>query len=185
MEKDSENKEEIMQNKIIANYSYMMRRNLIIVILAVFVLISGCEYLKAGTKVSIDELLSAPEEIEIANRRYVLEADLWRDFMPISPPDGKPLISQIWVTATDLLEFPQSIDADRIWVVNGRDVWEAGFSDEERPQYLSRKHQLNKVARKGPKWGPGIKVDVVVRVIDGKNNTYLIRSSDRSIHRTD
>jgi len=168
----------------------MFRKNLIVLIISVLVaciLISRCEIFESsGSTLPIDELLSAPEQIEIEGRKYVLETSLWRDFIPISPPDGKPLIALIWVTATDSLEFPSSIGADRLWVIKDeKEVWETEFSNEERPQEPYRKHQLEKIARNGPKWGPGIQVDVVVRVIDGENNTYLLKASNQWIHRTD
>lgn len=164
----------------------MSKRNLIITALAVFVLISGCRESESGsTATSVDKLLSAPEEIELRNGKYTLETYLWRDFMPISPPDGKPLIALIRITAADSREFPLSIDANRLWVINDREVWETGFSKEKIRRQPQRKHQLEKIARNGPKWGPGIRVDVVVRIIDRENNTYLLRASDQRIHRTD
>ena len=89
------------------------------------VLLCNASSVGAQGDVSVDELLSAPEEIEIDNRRYVLDVFLWRDFMPFCPPNGRPLIASISVTATDSLEVPKSIDVDRIWIVNGSDVWES------------------------------------------------------------
>jgi len=168
----------------------MLRKELIVVLiisaLVVCTPISECKIFKPSRPtIPIDELLSAPEQIEIGGRKYVLETYLWRDFMPISPPDGEPLIALVWITATDSLEFPASVDGDRLWIVNGQEVWETKFSDEELPEESHRKHQLAKIARNGPKWGPGIQVDVVVRVIDGKNITYLLRASNQWIHRTD
>ena len=41
----------------------------------------------------IQELLDAPEQLDIDNYSFALEAGLWRDFMPVSPPDGHPLIA--------------------------------------------------------------------------------------------
>jgi hypothetical protein len=167
----------------------MLRKNLIVLIisaLVVCILISGCKIFKpSGSTIPIDELLSASEQIEIDGRKYVLETYLWRDFMPISPPDSKPLIALIWITATDSLEFPASVDGNQLWIVNGQEIWETKFSDEELPEEPHRKHQLAKIARNGPKWGPGIQVNVVVQVIDGENNTYLLRASNQWIHRTD
>ena len=108
-----------------------------------------------------------------------------RDFQPATPPDGKPLIALIRVIAIDLLPFPSTLDANRLWVINGQEVWEKEFSDEEIPTDPNRKHQLEKIARNGPKWGPGIYVDVVVRIIDYKNKTYLLKASNQYIGRTD
>ncbi len=135
----------------------------------------------------IDTLLSSPEQVEINSRKYTLETYLWRDFMygPNTPPDGKPLIALIRIIAIDLLPFPSTLDANRLWVINGQEVWDTEFSDEERPTDPNRKHQLEKIARNGPKWGPGIYVDVVVRIIDYKNKIYLLKASNQHIGRTD
>jgi hypothetical protein len=130
-------------------------------------------------------LISSPEQIEVDGRKYILETYLWRDFMPISPPDGKPLIALIRVTALDLMPFPATLDADRLWVINGQQVWETEFSNEELPENPNRRHQLEKIARSGPKWGPGLYVDVVVRIVDYKNKEYLLRASKQYIGRTD
>jgi hypothetical protein len=132
----------------------------------------------------IQELLSAPEQIEIDGREYVLEVYPWRDFQPICPPDGEPLRVAIWVTATDLLPFPSSIDANRLWVINGQQVWETEFDPQEIRLEPYREHQLGKIAGNGPKWGPGIYVDVIVRVIDSDNSVYFLKASDQWIQRT-
>jgi hypothetical protein len=136
---------------------------------------------------NIDELLSFPEQIEINGRIYTLESFLWRDFMPgpDAYPDGRPLIALIWVTAVDLLQFPSNLDANRLWIINGQEVWETEFSYEERPQDPNRKHQKEKIARDGPKWGPDIYVDVVVKIIDSNNRVYFLKASNQYIGRTD
>jgi hypothetical protein len=156
----------------------------IILVLLIFNAISGCKLFESSGP-SIPDLLAAPEQIEIDGREYILETYLWRDFMPVSPPDGKELIALIWVTAIDSLTFPSSIDANRLWVVNDELVWETEFSEEERPEDPNREHQLEKIARDGPKWGPGIQVEVIVRVTDEKDSTYLLRAADQWIYRTD
>jgi len=162
----------------------MKRFELCVLSLLLSVFLCFAASVDARGEVSTDELLSAPEEIEVDNFRYVLDVFLWRDFMPFCPPNGRPLIASISVTATDSLELPKTIDADRIWIVNGSNVWESGFSSEERTRHSSGNH-LEKIARGGPKWQPGIKVEVVVRVIDGADNIYLLKASDQPINRTE
>ncbi len=162
----------------------MYLKKLIIFAVILCILISGCKLFESSGP-SIQDLLAAPEQIEIDGREYILETYLWRDFMPVSPPDGQPLIALIWVTAIDSLPFPSSIDANRLYIVNDELLWETEFSDEERPQNPNREHQLEKVARFGPKWGPQIQVEVIVRVVDEEDSTYLLRASDQWIYRTD
>lgn len=128
--------------------------------------------------------LSAPEEVEIDGRRFILETYLNRDFMPgpWCPPNGYPLIATIWVTAIDSLEFPAYVAADNLWVVNENDIWETEFSNETIPPEPNHKHQLEKIARNGPKWDPGIQVDVIVRITDSNDNVYFLKASNQLIN---
>lgn len=131
----------------------------------------------------MNTLLSAPETVEIDERQYVLETYLWRDFMPISPPEGKPLIASIRVTAKDEKAFPTTLKVDHLWVIKDtQQVWETDLSDEAK-QITANK--LETVARNGPKWMPGTTVDVVIRLVDENNRSYLLRASQQPIVRTD
>lgn len=133
--------------------------------------------------VSLPNLQTAPETVLINGNEYTLETYLWRDFMPISPPDGKPLIAVVKVRAPGKTNVASEIKATRLWVVKDKDIWETEFTNEERSAVGDT---LEKVARNGPKWGPGITVDVIVRVIDFKSgDEYLLKASNQSIHRTD
>lgn len=159
---------------------YLSLKKLGGLITCIFIMGWGCS--KPTTpKVPINILLSAPEQVEIDGRKYVLETSLWRDFMPFCPPDGEPLIALIWITATDSLEFPSSINADQLWIIRDHEVWETKFSNEVKPKEPYRKHQLEKIARDGPKWGPRIQVEVVVRISEKNKRTYLLRASQQWI----
>jgi hypothetical protein len=133
----------------------------------------------------IDELLSAPEQIEIDGREYVLETFLWRDFMPgpDMPPDGSSLIAIIYIVEIDSLLFPTSLDADFLWVIKDDvDEWVTELEDDETS---TEDYKLRKIARDGPKWGsetePNVLVDVVVRVVKEDGSTYLLRAADQPI----
>lgn len=131
----------------------------------------------------VNILLSAPEESEVQGRTYVLETYMWRDFMPISPPDGKPLIAIIRVCTKDSTQLPAELEIDRLWVIKGKDVWETRFSGQgTRPNPFT----LERVAREGPKWGPNVKVDVVAGLVhEAEDMIYLLKASDQLIFRTD
>jgi len=137
--------------------------------------------------VPVEKLLAAPEEISVEGRKMILKTTLWRDFMPISPPDGKPLVASVSIETIDLKELPSSLTADRLWVIQDRkEAWESEPSDEPGPpKGLNEKHLLQKIARNGPKWGPQTEVDVVVRIRDAKNNAYYLKASHQPIQRTD
>jgi hypothetical protein len=130
----------------------------------------------------IDELLTAPEQVEIDNREFVLETALYRDFAPICPPDGNPMFAVIWVVATDSLPFPSSLNADFLWVINeARDVWVTDFEEE----YTTiDDYKLKKTALDGPKWDTTpspVLVDAIVRLKDSAGSTYLLRAADQVI----
>ena len=130
-----------------------------------------------------DELLSAPEQIEIDGREFILDADLVRDFFPPHPPNGRPLYGIIYVIATDSLQFPSSLDANFAWVIKDNDVWGTGLEDGMPSfyEYILKK----RTTEEGPKCGPDIYVDVVVRIIDDYDSTYLLKVSDVWILRTE
>lgn len=135
------------------------------------------------SKYSLQDLQAAPEKVEINGSEYTLETYLWRDFMPISPPDGKPLSAVIRIKDPGGTAISSKIDATRLWVVKGKEIWETEFTNEKRSGLGDT---LEKIGRAGPKWGPGINVDVVVKVVDlksGKN--YLLKAANQGIHRTD
>ncbi|MEK7123003.1 MAG: hypothetical protein AAB855_04065 [Patescibacteria group bacterium] len=133
--------------------------------------------------VSLQDLKATSEVISINGIEYTLETNLWRDFMPISPPDGKPLIAIITVKAHGETAVPSRIDATRLWAIKGNEIWETTFANEER---FAPGDTLEKIGRDGPKWEPGTRVDVVIRVVDLQSGIqYLLKASNQDIIRTD
>ena len=134
-------------------------------------------------KMPLEKLNAAGETVEIQGRTYRLEPALWRDFMPVSPPDGKPLIALVHVIQAGSDAFTPSVVVHHLWVVNDQEIWSTSFSKEERSP--AAPNQLEKIARDGPKWGPGISVDVVVGLLDELGKLYLLRAPGEPIRRTD
>lgn len=131
---------------------------------------------------SLQTLQAASERIEIKGTEYTLETNLWRDFMPVCPPDGRPLVALVKVKAPGETAISSKIDATRLWVVKGVEIWETELASWERPTLGDT---LKKVGGGGPKWGPEISVDVVVKIIDLKSGkSYLLKASNQAIHRT-
>ena len=150
-------------------YSY--NRTFLIILVVCFLMV-GC-----FKQTEVDTLLSAPEKIEINGRKYILETYLWRDFQPICPSDGEPLCGIIWVVAVDSQPFPDSVYANCVWVINGHDVWETSPTE-----LVIYNNKFEGCLHSGPKWGPNIYVDVVVRIIDSaRNQEYLLRASNQYI----
>ncbi|MFC1576203.1 hypothetical protein ACFL3J_00880 [Candidatus Omnitrophota bacterium] len=134
---------------------------------------------------TVEALLKVPEEIEIGGKKYYLEAYLWRDFMPISPPDGKPLMGVVKLLMDDLSGLPDGIDVTRVWIIDKDKVWQPDLSDKENVKKMRANSYLQINFRNGPKWGPNIYVDVVLNVVDSSKGSYLLRGAYQYIERTD
>lgn len=132
--------------------------------------------------IPLDDLLAAPLAIEFNGRAFSLETFLFRDLMPTVDPGGSPLIAVVYLTADDGQAFPDEVDCRRIWVVNGERIWETTFKDETRPRSINHINQLEKVARDGPQWEIGARVEVVVRVTSSIGGTRLLRATGQVIN---
>lgn len=147
----------------------------------------GCSQnpVSAPPSIPISQLLASPDTIIVDGRQLYLATYLNRDFMPISPPDGKPLVVNCYVSSTDTLDVNELISTDAIWVVYLGQVWRSWLTTPTAPINPYWAKSVAGIARDGPKWGPHVNVDVVVRVIDSKGKTQLLRASDQWIGRTD
>ncbi len=137
----------------------------------------------------INPLAPVPSEVRAASERALvggvsvqLETYLYRDFAPTSPVDGKPLIAGLRLKSADASPLPSTVHADSVWIINRAAVWAAPVA-EEQPR--SDPFYVDLVAREGPKWGPGIEVDVVLLLRDESGNRVYIRAKTQPIHRTD
>jgi hypothetical protein len=151
---------------------------------------------KENLSVSINDLRSAPTEVVLDGRSLSLSAYLWRDFMPKSHPhdesmiDGEPMIAVLKVGTSDKKPFPSGVRMDRAWVLFGEQMWEVS---EFRAQVQDKDSWIScpdspvceAVARDGPKWGPGVFVDVVVRLTDKEGRHHLLQVPKQCVKRTD
>lgn len=153
---------------------------------ALFPLIAGCSLLPGKDDgpgdLSLEELRSAPTTISVDGKSLSLSTYMWRDFMPISPPDGKALVAIFVISTADASPIPDGLNADAAWVVNDTNVWST-FLEARQPQH--HPYELERTARDGPKWGPNIAVDAVVRVHRADGTSLLLRATDQMIERTD
>lgn len=131
---------------------------------------------------SVKELQGVPEQLELGDRKLKIETYLWRDFMPISPPGGKPLIGAIKLMSIDKKPLPKGVRIETVWVINGDEVWKSAVTEVREGKEGAP--MLEVVVRDGPKWKPGTAVDVVVLVKDGKGETHMLRAADQGIHAT-
>jgi hypothetical protein len=139
---------------------------------------------KENSSVSINDLRNAATEVVLDGRSLSLSAYLWRDFNPSSPPDGTPMIAVLKVATFDKKPFPSGVRMDRAWVLFGEQVWETSeFRDQVKSPPYDKDSWINcsdspvceATARNGPKWGPGVFVDVVVRLTDKEGRHHLLQ----------
>jgi hypothetical protein len=150
------------------------------IVLAVSLALIGCtQKPTAPDPVNTPDLSSAPSSIVVGGKTLTLTTSLWRDFMPISPPDGKPLVAVLGVRTADGSPVPDDVKADMVWVVFGKDTWSKAPSDERPRSETAPVYEF--VARDGPKWGPGVEVDVVVRLRTADGATHLLSARKRPI----
>ena len=158
------------------------------VFFAIFCLV-GVQLLFAGSRKPKDytpqQLKSAEDTLLIENTKLALDMYLWRDFMPQSPPDGKPLRAAINVIPLGNPFIPDGLEVDKFWILKDEEVWSGPLKSVREDLPAQNRVKLEKMAQGGPKWGPDISVTVVVQIVDGKGNRYLLKASDQKIHRTD
>jgi hypothetical protein len=128
------------------------------------------------------ELREAPTSIVVEGKALVLETYLWRDFMPIAPRHGRSLIAVMRVKTSDGSTVPASVAADGAWVVLEEDVWATEVAEEYPRGVVAPDYEV--VARGGPTWGPGVSVDVVIR-LRHEGRELRLRAADQPIRRTD
>jgi hypothetical protein len=146
-------------------------------------LAAGCQG-PTVPSIPLRTLLASPLHVSIGSRILTLETFVWRDFMPGGPAGGTELMANVLITAEDLQPYPTGLNADKIWVINGDDVWEADFTGEAGPPDQTRLHQLQKLAYGGPKWEIGIEVEVVVRLVPSTGGRQLLRATAQKIDMT-
>jgi hypothetical protein len=130
----------------------------------------GCQ--AAPTDPPLHGLRTTPTSAIIGGQPFELQVDLWRDFMPVAPPDGQPLAVVVRLPA-----HLTTVSVEHVWVILGDQLWSADTENVPGTQ--------DWVARGGPKWGPGVRVDVVAQLREADGRASLVRAVDRLIQRTD
>lgn len=114
----------------------------------------------------------APGRTVVGGRGLVIDvADLWRDFMPIGPVEGSPLMAFIRVRTDDAGPFPAEVVVERITVRHGADVW----TELVKERRSSAQDAQEVVIRGGPRWGPEVNVDVL-HLRDAEGREHRLRA---------
>ncbi|NLJ82815.1 MAG: hypothetical protein GX330_06795 [Bacteroidales bacterium] len=127
----------------------------------------------------------AVDTLKIDSNTFVLDAYLWRDFMPVSPENGQSMISINWLICIDSTKIPDNINMVKQYVIYNDEVWEANY-ENEAPEPSLPEYKMVKISRNGPKWGPKVYVDVISQIRNSKTNKdYYIERKNVYIERTD
>ena len=120
------------------------------------------------------EVRNAPERVVVEGRSYTLRSDIYRDLMPgPAPTPRRGVGGTIFLRADVASDAPQGLRAERVWLINGAEVWETV------PQPLQtfaadRVNHLSLSVRDGPIWDAGPKVDVVLQ-FSASGRAYFIQ----------
>lgn len=125
------------------------------------------------------KLRTSKSEVKLGDNLLLIEAELWRDFMPIAPEDGHPLRSLIVLSDKNGLELPSGIELGKQYVIKDNEVWTAEFEDTR--QYDT--FRFEGFSSGGPKWGPEAAVDVVLE-FRYRGKPYFVMVTNRTIIKT-
>ncbi|MEM7101858.1 MAG: hypothetical protein AAF502_01930 [Bacteroidota bacterium] len=128
------------------------------------------------------ELEEASSQVIIDGNDLMLDTYLWRDFMPIAPPNGRNLIGQLLIHREDFSPFKPLFSVTGVYIYDD-DEWLWSVKPEEKTYEINGSNQVEVVVRDGPKLDTDLKVDVIV-VLEFKGERYLLKADDQTIHRT-
>jgi hypothetical protein len=115
-----------------------------------------------------------PESVVIEGKTYVLNAFLWRDFMPSTDGEGgSPMMASVQLTAGDEALAGLNWKSMRV-LENGKEVWNTKLESRENEA----------AAYNGPKLGIGSKVDVIVQFQNPQGENVVIQTKNASVNRT-
>ncbi len=130
------------------------------------------------------QLFSASQDsVVIDNQKLILETELYRDFMPGVPSKTKSnLQALVWVVNTDSSAITNRFTLSKLYIINNDKIWIS--EPEVRNDANFFEFKLRAVSINGPQWDTGIKVDVVLEMIDlNSNQPKKLITKDQVIER--
>jgi len=139
-----------------------------VVLVAVAVACSSAPTAPAQSEPTIQELRSAPQVVVISGLTIEPNVTLRRNFQPLASDVGVLVTIRLPASAA-------SVAVERVWLLLGDEMWSG---DTIRN---SGSGPTEWVTRDGPKWSPGVTVDVVCRVRGSDGIGRLVRTAAVSI----
>ena len=131
-----------------------------------------------------EELYSkAKDTFVFENQNLVLETELYRDFFPGVPSNGKTnLQALLWLISVDSSSITEQFSITKLYIINNNEVW-VSVPDKRNDDYLPE-YKSHYVSINGPQWDTGLKVDVVVALTRVSNSKeYFLIAHDQTITR--
>jgi hypothetical protein len=138
-----------------------------------------------ASALTVAELRSAPQEAVIGGKSVKLTPGLFRDFQPGDDmtEDGRPLMFAANLATSDDSPISKKVRVDRVWVIHQEAIWTSQI--KERYARPANTNSIFFVAEGGPKWGPNVSADVVIRIRDAEGQSHLLYSPNCLIERSD
>jgi len=159
-------------------------------ILAITLFLSSCKVRKnqqlSGNKTTVENKMATlneiPDQLKINGNKIKAEVYLWRDFQPISPPEGKPLRVVVKIRDEEGKPLSPGLKLKRIKILYQDESWEAAL--KERPRPSEEVSEITGTAGGGPKWPPDSTVDVIVTLENGEGKIYQLKVTQQRIEKT-
>ncbi|NOR88200.1 MAG: hypothetical protein GQ527_11375 [Bacteroidales bacterium] len=136
----------------------------------------------ACDKTKIDEFDYTASEIEIDEFSFILEAYVWRDFMPGLNNDSR-MMSMNRLVDINHNDISSRFEMKKQFIILRDDIWESDYGaiSTYTPNYT-----IENSSREGPEWDTGERVKVVCQFIDNlTGEEYRIMLNDQVINRTE
>ena len=126
-----------------------------------------------------NQIKSSPEQIVIGSGRLTLYTYFWRDFMPSTEENGSPLMGVIRFEGQTGAILSNTISLSKLYVVNDNNIWICDVFETR----IVDNDIWEAVFRNGPKWEPGIDVDVICE-FESLGQSYRLMAKSQTINAT-
>jgi hypothetical protein len=165
--------------------SFTISRRRLLILAASYPAISPTWSSPTTPSLSVSELRKVPTSISFSSAVLQLQAEAWRDFMPIvgmptdpqtSPDGGRPMMVLFQVLHTGPRPS-QPLHARTVWLLKGDSIWQSS----EIEQSADALDNVKMMVRGGPYWTPRSHFDVVVRFGDDHGKTFDLAARDQLV----
>lgn len=124
-------------------------------------------------------LESVPESVLIDGKTLMLNAELWRDFMPSVGKEERSLRAAVSISTKEGESLPTDLVFNRMVVLNADSIWVKTIVNSERSDAIRVKANTTG----GPEWKPESEVDVVIEFMH-MGKAYKLRQNSVQIRAT-